>query len=243
MTHGRTPDLVPVLSRGKHRNPRKGACFMELASFLAGERWSDHPPCTHPLLAAVARDVNDHLGDEARRRIAPMIPEVIGLNGTDPVIGVLLAREVVLVALPVASAPRQRVLAVGLLRCEQMLNELDGRPAGRLSARAESALAGVPDARDWARGFCEALGYGRLDKFGSRSAPAIIHAAVGGIAESCLDDVDQRLVDLLRTSIDECASWMSPVAGNVADPVAGNVADDPSRDQTCTGSSRVVPDF
>ncbi|MEJ7744096.1 MAG: hypothetical protein WKF73_17085 [Nocardioidaceae bacterium] len=42
------PDVVPVLSRGKHRNPRKGACFMEFASFLAGERWSDHPRCTHP---------------------------------------------------------------------------------------------------------------------------------------------------------------------------------------------------
>ena len=42
---------VPVLSRGKHRNPRKGACFMEFASYLAGEPWSDHPACTHPLLA------------------------------------------------------------------------------------------------------------------------------------------------------------------------------------------------
>ena len=30
---------------------------MEFASFLAGERWSDHPACTHPLLAGVARDV------------------------------------------------------------------------------------------------------------------------------------------------------------------------------------------
>jgi hypothetical protein len=51
----RLPDMLPVLSRGKHRNPRKGACFMELASYLAGERWSDHPACTHPLLASVAR--------------------------------------------------------------------------------------------------------------------------------------------------------------------------------------------
>jgi hypothetical protein len=46
------PPLLPILSRGKHRNPRKGACFMELASLLAGERWSDHPACTHRLLAA-----------------------------------------------------------------------------------------------------------------------------------------------------------------------------------------------
>jgi hypothetical protein len=43
------PDLLPILSPGKHRSPRTGACFMELASLLAGERWSDHPACTHPL--------------------------------------------------------------------------------------------------------------------------------------------------------------------------------------------------
>ena len=65
-----TPNLMPVLSTGRHRNPRKGACFMEMASYLAGERWSDHPSCTHPLLAAVAREVNDHLSDRARHRIA-----------------------------------------------------------------------------------------------------------------------------------------------------------------------------
>ena len=77
------PDMMPVLSRGKHRSPKKGACFMELASFLAGEPWSDHPSCTHPLLASLARDVNDHVDDYARTRLAPLIPEVIGLNGTD----------------------------------------------------------------------------------------------------------------------------------------------------------------
>lgn len=201
------PDLVPVLSRGKHRNPRKGACFMEFASFLAGEPWSDHPKCTHPVLAALARDVNDHIGDEGRREIAPLVPEVIGLNLDDPIIDALLAREVALAALPIASAERQRVAAVGLLRCEQVLNQLEGRPARHVSARVESALARVPDARDWAREFC-GVGFGRLEKFRSRSAPAIVHSAVVGIAEACVSDADQRLVDLLRRSIANCATWM-----------------------------------
>src|SRR5215211_5029994 len=44
----RMPELMPQLSPGGHRSPRKGACFMELASYLAGERWSDPPGCTHP---------------------------------------------------------------------------------------------------------------------------------------------------------------------------------------------------
>ena len=69
-TEAHLPELVPVLSRGKHRSPRQGACFMELASYLAGERWSDHPACTHPLLAALARDVNDYSSDAGRSRLA-----------------------------------------------------------------------------------------------------------------------------------------------------------------------------
>ena len=67
----------------KRRNPRQGACFMELASYLAGERWSDHPACTHSLLASVARLVNDHTSDEGRPRLAELIPSVIGLTGDD----------------------------------------------------------------------------------------------------------------------------------------------------------------
>lgn len=234
MTH-RTPDLVPVLSRGKHRNPRKGACFMELASFLAGEPWSDHPACTHPLLAALARDVNDHLSDGARPLIAPMVPEVIGLDKRDPVIDALLAREVALTALPIACEERQRVAAVGLLRCEQVLNELAGRPAGELSARVQVHLAAVPHARDWARGFA-GIGFGRVDKFSTRSAPAIIHSAVAGIAGAAVDDAEQRLVDLLRRSIDDCRRWM----GYDAQPVAPEQWDEVVQLTTSRGKRPLV---
>ena len=31
------------LGRGKHARPEDGACAMELASMLAGERFTDHP--------------------------------------------------------------------------------------------------------------------------------------------------------------------------------------------------------
>src|SRR3954471_19995761 len=72
------PDGVPVLSRGRHRTPRRGACFMEFASFLAGERWSDHPACTHPLLGHLARLVNDATTDAGRQQLAPLIPSVVG---------------------------------------------------------------------------------------------------------------------------------------------------------------------
>src|SRR5712691_8528423 len=100
------PELIPILSRGKHRSPRKGACFMELASYLAGERWSDHPACTHPLLAAVARDVNDYTSDAGRPRLAGLIPSVIGLTGEDLHIDARIALACARRALPVAAAGR-----------------------------------------------------------------------------------------------------------------------------------------
>jgi hypothetical protein len=204
---GSMPDLMPVLSRGKHRSPKRGACFMELASYLAGEPWSDHPKCTHSLLAALARDVNDHVGDYARSRLALLIPDVIGLNGDDPRVDAWIAREAALVALPVSAAERQGVAAVGLLRCERMLNQLEGRDSHHVDARTAEALAAVPLAREWARGFT-ALGWGTTASFTKRSAPAIVHSAVSGIATSAVADADSLLVDLLARTVGLCRDWL-----------------------------------
>src|ERR671931_1256849 len=123
------PALLPMLARGKHRNPRKGACFMELASLLAGERFSDHPSCTHPLLAALARHVNDYTSDAARPRLAGLIPSVIGLTGDDLHIDARIALRSATTALPVAAVGRQRVMAVSVLACDRGLAHLDRRPA------------------------------------------------------------------------------------------------------------------
>lgn len=65
-------EFLPLLSQGKHRRPRNGACVMEYASYLAGERWSDHPACTHPLLGELARQVNDFISDEARQALVEL---------------------------------------------------------------------------------------------------------------------------------------------------------------------------
>lgn len=86
------PDGIPVLDRGRHYAPEAGGCFMEVASVLAGERWSDHPRCTHPLLAEAARLVNDQVGDESRQRLVRWIPEAIGTNRRHPVITAELVR-------------------------------------------------------------------------------------------------------------------------------------------------------
>jgi hypothetical protein len=51
---------------------------MELASLVADEAWSDHPACVHPVLAAVARGVNDAVTDACHPRLAALLPQMIG---------------------------------------------------------------------------------------------------------------------------------------------------------------------
>lgn len=195
------PDAVPVLSRGKHRNPRKGGCFMEFASMLAGEPWSDHPRCTHPLLAALAREVNDSVSDETRRRIARLIPDVIGLTGDDPLIEVMIAVRSAAAALPMAPYERQRSLAVALLRCERELAGVPGALAHELRILARSALQSAPSAKSWARDFTTAS-WGGVQDF-SRTAQHIVHLSVSGISASCSPANDLRLCELLEQCLEE----------------------------------------
>lgn len=211
--HQVPPDHVPVLSRGKHRNPRKGACFMEFASYLAGERWSDHPDCTHPLLAALARGVNDHMTDEGRQRLAPLIPSVIGLTSDDLRVDAHIALLCARTALPIVALERQRVMAVGVLSSERALAELDGdASAADCSEASRAALAQAPHAAAWARRFASEISPAVKD-FRRIAAPSIVSNAVKGIAGACVADPDAVLYRLLVDAVDECRRWISPAVG------------------------------
>lgn len=188
---------------------------MEMASYLAGERWSDHPACSHKLLATLARDVNDHVSDDYRSRLVPLVPSVIGLKSNDPHVDAWIAREVALTAVSVAPE-RERVAAVGLLRCERVLAALDGLPADYVSPRVRRALDQVPTGRDWARDF-SARAWGKPGSFARHSAPVIVHSAVSGIAASYVPDPDLVLVELLERTIRLAEQWMPHEPTPVAD--------------------------
>lgn len=209
------PDRLPILSRGKHRSPRKGACFMELASYLAGEKWSDHPSCTHPLLAAVARSVNDHTSDGARSRLAPLIPSVIGMTSDDPRVTAHIALRCARTALPVASADRQRAMAVAVLACERELDRIDDRPPGTLGPDSRAALEFVPQTSAWAHRFVAGQRTSSA-AFRRHAAPNIVVGAVEGIAKACIPDPDGLLRELLVGVIDDTrAAVERPVATTV----------------------------
>ncbi|NRQ39569.1 hypothetical protein HII36_48235 [Nonomuraea sp. NN258] len=176
---------------------------MELASYLAGERWSDHPACTHPLLAALARLVNDNTGDESRAQLVNLVPSIIDLASDDLRVDAHLALRCATTALPVAAAERQLALAVSVLAAEEMLARLDGAPSGRLSERSRHAMEQVPHAAEQARRFSRAA---KITEKGFRryAAPNAVQLAVVGIVQACIPDPDKLLRELLESAIEDC---------------------------------------
>lgn len=200
-----TPDGMPQLSRGKHRSAKTGACFMEFASYLAGEPWSDAPQCTDPMLAHLARAVNDQLSDARRGELASDIPRVIGLRGDHRVLAPLVALRAAASALPVVAAGRQQALAVALLSLPRLVPE--GLPAG-LRADIDEALAAVPLATAWAEKHLRSTPVRERDL--RRGAAAVtVRLATTGMLEACVDDPETLLVDLLRAAITDVEDVLS----------------------------------
>jgi hypothetical protein len=183
---------------------------MEYASFLAGERWSDHPRCTHPLVAVVARLVNDHTSDRARQRLTPLVPSVIGLTTDDPRVDVEVALRCAVAALPIASAERQRAMAVAVLSGERVLAVLDGRPADDLRPESVAALESAPQAASWAQAFVRRHEVS-VEEFRRTAAPHVARIAVPAIAQACVRDPDERMHQLLVDVIATCAARCTPI--------------------------------
>lgn len=192
------PTLVPTLAAGRHRTARQGACFMEFASYLAGERWSDRPPCTDPTLALLARAVNDTLSDRRRGELLLDVPRVVGLRGDEGVVALVVAARAAAEALPVASMERQHALATGLLGVDAALAERapDALPEGLV----ERALERVPSSVAWARRQQARMRVRHRDLV-RHGAPSMVATAVAGIAFACVEDPEDRLIGLLRAAI------------------------------------------
>ena len=95
------------------------------------------------------------------------------------------------------------------------------RPGGQLEERSQLALAQVPHAAQWARGFTRDVSVAPK-AFRRRCAPYIVHAAVEGIALACIPEPDEILRELLVSAIGVCAAWARQHAGGgIARPTVG----------------------
>ena len=62
------------LKSGSHTSLEKGACIMELVSYIANEPWSDHPQCACPILTRFAIRYNDRVDHKQRQKMKEIIP-------------------------------------------------------------------------------------------------------------------------------------------------------------------------
>ncbi len=113
------------LGKGKHGSPEEGACVMELASMLAGERFTDHPRSVCPAIGSFLRAYNDSIDDRRRQDLYAYAASVVGSHGP--------------VALERARAERLSEWAAALTLLDELLTMQ--APEGLLAAHATSASA------------------------------------------------------------------------------------------------------
>jgi hypothetical protein len=69
------------LEAGDHPHPGAGMCVLELASVLAGDRFSAYPRSVCPVIATFLRTYNDLVDDRLRQDLIPWAAAVVGSRG------------------------------------------------------------------------------------------------------------------------------------------------------------------
>lgn len=199
---GRTTSGIPDgiwLSPGRHRRG-SATCLMELTSVLAGEPKSDAPRCTDPVLAALARSVNDFASDENRQRLTRFVPDLIGACGADARVRRAVARRCLLTALPYARGTRRFLLSVALLGVDRAdAGVRKGWKPQMFDADTEWALLEDGRTADAAARFVAPLQSAK-GQHTERGLPAAVEAAVATISWSA-DDADDVLLRLLEDCV------------------------------------------
>ncbi|MBB4717568.1 hypothetical protein BJ965_007450 [Streptomyces luteogriseus] len=167
------PDGLPVPGRFAHLHPDDGACLMEAAALLSCGRFTDSPAGTHPALAALARVVNDSVGDDARHALWPLAADLADARPAGRDSAPLLVGAVVDAARLVRPASRR--LARHGRACRGRAQKLAHTPAAGPAARITDLL--------WWRG----PGRRHLEQ------------ALGVLCGA--PDADQRLSGLLREAV------------------------------------------
>jgi hypothetical protein len=122
---------MDLLGRGTHIGPRHGCNVLELASVLAGERWSSSPQSVHPALATAAESVNDLLTDDRKRLLVPLAQWLSGTNSADPRIWPAVASACIRAGLASAPGPDQPRLLAELNRFSEWLVLASSASGGR----------------------------------------------------------------------------------------------------------------
>jgi hypothetical protein len=73
------------LAQGRHASAQQGVCTLELASMLAGERFSDQPRSACAAVAAFVRGYNDAIDDVRRQDLYAVAAQLVGSSGGEDI--------------------------------------------------------------------------------------------------------------------------------------------------------------
>ena len=196
-----------TLAKGGHQSPDEGLCLLEAVAFLAGERHTDSPACTSPVLSEMGRDLNDALPDDLRQQLIPLIPDLPGTagDGHDETRSYMALDWLVRTWLPtwLEVAPACRGDAAKVRELGRIVDLASAERAGpvvrqaRESARAAwDAAAG--DAATWAATWAAAR-----DAAGDAAGDATGAAAAGAAAwDAARDHLQPTVTQLQQSAID-----------------------------------------
>jgi hypothetical protein len=131
-----TPSFQTVkLAKGRHWSPSEGVCIMELASMLAGERFSDRPRAVSRSIGGLLRAYNDLIDDGLRQDLLQLASDLVGSAGS-PELEERRAQRVVQWGEQVQDDRTWNPLAVWARRPCLIGGRLDPDDAGRFAVRA-----------------------------------------------------------------------------------------------------------
>jgi hypothetical protein len=195
---------------------------MEYVSVLAGGPFTDAPACTDPVLATIARAVNDYSGDAMRQQLAVLASDLTVAGQLETTDQQALARRCLLTALPFSTGSRRRVLIVGVLGLERAsAGSTTGYSPVEVGLDAEFALLGCDTAVREAVERLEELPV-PLAQHRRRGLAAAIELAVTTIAEEATE-ADELLYRLLVSCLDDhrgTRAGANAAAGDNRDGVA-----------------------
>jgi hypothetical protein len=163
------------LAPGRHETPRDGVCAAELASMLAGERFSDRPRTACPAVTAFVRGYNDGVDDDHRQDLYAVAAMLVGSAADADTVHERMWR---CIAFARELRPRRLGLLGPRLSYESDLVKCEsaGRHAGRLARRHEHVHRHV-------LGFvAELLGYGESSERTATSVRANAASSSASVA-------------------------------------------------------------
>jgi hypothetical protein len=124
---------------------------MELASMLAGERFSDRPATASPVIAAFLRTYNDGIDDRRRQDLYPLAALIVGTAGGRAIERERMSRCLEFAGQLGAGTPRGRA-AIGIATAEASgswaaLAALRDGPTTQSHSRALAFVRELADAR------------------------------------------------------------------------------------------------